>query len=154
MSKSSEVEGGGTTVGTVAAVGSTDSSAIVSPVEEGGGGATLEVSTLGRLELALIWAAFCQRKVAPIVAIIWTGSEAGNSSNPRCKRIQWIKTGKKRAWAVELLLWTSIKERMKRWGKLIEASVTRVYKNAQHSKGMVCRWEIGHKEWQAILKKR
>lgn len=26
--------------------------------------------------------------------------------------------------------------------------------NAQRSKWMVCRWEIGQKEWQAILKKK
>ena len=50
MFESSEVEGGGTTV----AAGSIDFAAIVSPIEEGGGGATPEVSTLGRLELALI----------------------------------------------------------------------------------------------------
>ena len=50
MSESSEVEGGGI----VAAVGSTNSSVIVSPVEDGEGGATPEDSTLGRLELALI----------------------------------------------------------------------------------------------------
>ena len=79
MSKSSEVEGGGTAVATA---GSTDSSAIVSPVEEGGGGATPEDSTLGRLELALYL-----RKVAPIGAIIWTGLESGNSSKPRCNKI-------------------------------------------------------------------
>ena len=47
MSESSKVEGGGT-------AGSTDSSAAVSPVEEGRGGATPEDSTLGRLKLALI----------------------------------------------------------------------------------------------------
>ena len=150
MSKSSKVEGGETVVAT----GSTDSTAVVSPVEEGGGGATPKVSTLGRLELALIWATFYLRNVAPIGAIIWIGSEAGNSSNRRCKRIRWIKTGKKGAWAVELLRWTSIKEWMKRWGKLIGASITRAYKNAQCSKGIVCRWEISHKEWNAILKKR
>ena len=51
MSESSEVEDGGT--GAVAA-SSTDSSAVVSPIEEGGRGATLEDSTLGHLELALI----------------------------------------------------------------------------------------------------
>ena len=49
MSESSEVEGGGT-----AAAGSIDALAVVSLVEEGGGGVTLEDSTLGRLELALI----------------------------------------------------------------------------------------------------
>ena len=50
MSESSEVEDGGT--GVVAA-SSTDSSAVVSPVEEGGKGATLEDSTLRHLDLAL-----------------------------------------------------------------------------------------------------
>ena len=48
MSKSSEVDGGGV----AATAGSIDSSAIVSPIEEGGGGATPEDSTLRRLELA------------------------------------------------------------------------------------------------------
>ena len=45
------------------------------------------------------------------------------------------------------VLWTSIKEQIKRWEKLIGASVIRAYKNAQHSKGMVCKWEIGQEEW-------
>ena len=49
MSESFEVDGG-----VAATVGSTDSTAIVSPIEEGGGGATPEDSTLRRLELALI----------------------------------------------------------------------------------------------------
>ena len=48
MSESFEVEGGGTAV---VVARSTDASAEVSLVEEGGGGATLEDSTLGRLEL-------------------------------------------------------------------------------------------------------
>ena len=109
MLESSEVEVGGT-VASVARL--TGSLAVVAPVEEGGGGVTLEGSTLGCLELALIWVALCLRKVAPMGDMIWTGSDAGNSTNPRCKRIWWIKIGKKRAWAVELLLWTSIKERM------------------------------------------
>ena len=69
-----------------------------------------------------------------------------NSSKPKCNKIRWIKMGKKRPWAVELLLWTSIKERMKRWEKLIEASVTRAYKNAHLSKGIVCKWEISQIE--------
>ena len=51
MSESSEVEGGRTSA---AAARSTGSSTIAIPVEEEGGGATLEVSTLGHLELALI----------------------------------------------------------------------------------------------------
>ena len=49
MFESFEVKGGGT-----AAIGSTDSLAVVSLVEEGEGGATPEGSTLGHLELALI----------------------------------------------------------------------------------------------------
>ena len=51
MSESSEVEGGGTAAATA---GSIDSLAVESPVEEGGGGATPEDTTLGLLELALI----------------------------------------------------------------------------------------------------
>jgi len=44
ISESSEVEGGGIAVATAA--GSTDSSTVVSPIEEEKGGATLENSTL------------------------------------------------------------------------------------------------------------
>ena len=90
MLESSEVEGGG--------VRSTYSSAVESPEEWGGGGATPkeeEDSTLGRLEPACIWAALCLRKVAPIGAIMCTGSKLGNSSKPKCNKIRWIKTGKK-----------------------------------------------------------
>ena len=47
MSESSKVEGGGTALATAAA-GSTNALAEVSPVEEGGGGATLGVSLLQR----------------------------------------------------------------------------------------------------------
>lgn len=50
MSESFKVEGGGT----VTAARSTDYSAVVSPVKEGGGGVIPEDSTLGHLELALI----------------------------------------------------------------------------------------------------
>ena len=66
--KSSEVEGGGLAV----VVGSTNASVVRSPEEEarGGGGAPEEDSTLRRLELPLIGAAICQRKVVPIGAII------------------------------------------------------------------------------------
>ena len=52
MSKSSEVKGGGTAT-TVARTRSIDASPEVVPVEEGGGGAVPEGSTLGRLELSL-----------------------------------------------------------------------------------------------------
>ena len=55
MFESSKVEGGGiAALVAAAAVGYTDVSAEVSPVEEGGGGTTPEDLTLGRLELALI----------------------------------------------------------------------------------------------------
>ena len=80
MLESSEVEGGGATV----AVRSTNFLAVGSPKEGGGGGATPEEgSTLGRLELALYL-----RKVAPIGAIMCTGSKAGNSSKPKCNKIR------------------------------------------------------------------
>ena len=133
MPESSKVEGGGE----AAAVGSTYASVEGSLVEEGEGGATLEDSTLGHLELALIWAALCLRKVALIGAIIWTGSNAGNSSNPRCNKILCMKIGKNNPCLVELLLWTLTKDQIKRWGKFIEVSITRAYKNAHLSKGMV-----------------
>ena len=109
MLESSEVEGGGV----AAVIGSTNASIAGSP-EEGGGGAPEEDSTLGRLELARIWRALCLRKVAPMGAIICTGSDSGKSSKPKCNKIQWIKTGKKRAWVEELLLRTSTKDRIKR----------------------------------------
>ena len=70
MFESSKVEGGGAAT----AVRSTYALAEGSHVEERGGGATPKNdSTLERLELALIWAALCLRKVAPIGAIIWIG---------------------------------------------------------------------------------
>ena len=60
MFESSEVDGGATLI---AAARSTDSSAIVSPIEEGEEGATPKVSTLGRLELTLIWTTLRREKV-------------------------------------------------------------------------------------------
>ena len=74
MLESSEVEGGEA----VAAVSSMNSSATGSSEEGGGGGegALKEGSTLGRLELARISAALCLRNVAPMGAIICTGSDA------------------------------------------------------------------------------
>ena len=80
MSKSSDVEGGGTSLAAASVAGSIGSSAVVSPVKEGGGGATPKGSTLGCLKLAFILATLCLRKVAPMGAIIWTGSDAGNST--------------------------------------------------------------------------
>ena len=35
----------------------------------------------------------CLRKVAPLGAIMCTGSEAGKSSNPKNNKIRWMKTG-------------------------------------------------------------
>ena len=103
MLESPKVEGGGSTT----AVRSTYFLAMGSPEEGGGGSATPEEdSTLGRLKLAFIWVTLYLRNVAPMGAIMCTGSEAGNSSNPRCNKIRWIKTRKKRPYAVELLLWT------------------------------------------------
>ena len=113
MLESFEAEG----EGAIVAVRSTNSSIVGSPKEGGGGGAAAtpeEDSTLGCLELALIWVALCIRKVAPIGAIRCTGSEARNSSIPKCNKIRWIKTDKKRACAKELLLWTLTKDQMKR----------------------------------------
>ena len=145
MLESLEIEGGGST----AAVGSTYSSAVGSPKEGGGGATPEEDSTWGYLELAL-----CLRKVAPMGAIMWTGSNVGNSSNPRCNKIRCIKIGKKRPCAIELLLWTSTKDQMKRVGKLIGAFVIRAYKNAHLSIGMVCKWEMDQMEWQEIWKNK
>ena len=53
MSKSSEVEGGGTAT-TPPPTGLADTSPEVVPVEEGGGGTIPEGSNLGHLELSLI----------------------------------------------------------------------------------------------------
>ena len=152
MLESFEVEGGGVVV----AVGSTYAFIIGSPEEGGGGGGATSKDdlTLGHVELARIWAALCLKKLAPIGAIMWIGSDIGNSSKPKCNKIWWIKTRKKRAWAKELLLWTSTKERMKRWEKLIGASMTRAYKNAHILIGIVCKWEMGQMEWKKIRKNK
>ena len=92
--------------------------------------------------------------MAPIGAIMCTSSNARKSSNPKCNKIQCIKIVKKRPCDLELLLWTSTKDWMKRVGKLIGASVTRAYKNAHLSIGMVCKWEMGQMEWQEIQKNK
>ena len=151
MSKSFEVDGKGI-LAAVAPTGSVDALPEVVPIEEGGG-AVPKGLTQGHLKLSLIWAALCLRKVAPMGEIMCTSSEVGKSSKPKNNKILWMKTRWKRAWAVEELLWTSFKEWRNRWGKLIGESITRVYKNAHRSKGMVYRWKIGQKEWHAILKK-
>ena len=140
--------------GSTAAVGSTNSSVVGSP-EEGGWDATPEEdSTRGHLELAFIWAAFCLRKVAPIGAIMCTGSDARKSFKPKYNKIWCMKIEKKRLCDVELLLWTSTNDQMERVGKLIEALVTRAYKNAHLSIGIVCKWEMGQIEWQEIQKNK
>ena len=78
MSESFEVVGRGTLAPTTP-----DTSVVSVPVEEGGGGTTPDDAPLGRVGPTLKWAALCLRKVAPIGAIIWTGSPAGKSSRPR-----------------------------------------------------------------------
>ena len=94
-----------------------------SPVEEGGGGATLEDdSTLGCLKLALIWAALCLRNVAPIGAIRCTGSNAGKSSKLKSNKILWIKTFEifwKKMTKVGLT-WIGQRERVKKFLKKFE----------------------------------
>ena len=55
--------------GSIATIGSTNSSAVESP-DVGGLDALVEDSTLERLELAFIGAVLCRRKVAPMGAII------------------------------------------------------------------------------------
>ena len=93
MLESFEVEGEGAAA---AIVGSTYGLTMGSFEGGGGGGATLEEdSTLERLELDLIWATLCLRKVEPMGAIMCTGSKAGNLSKPKCNKILWIKTVKK-----------------------------------------------------------
>ena len=87
-------------------------------------------------------------------AITWTGSPVGKSTRPRNNKILWMKIGWIRAWVTAELLWPSFKERRNRWGKLIDAPKTRAYKIIYRLRGMEWRWEIGHKEWHAILKKR
>ena len=116
--------------------------------------APVEDSTLGHLKIAFIWAALCLRKVAPIGAIIWTGTDAGKSFKPKCNKILWIKTGKKRPCPFEVLSWTSTSDRMERVRKLIGASVTRAYKNAHLLMGIIWRWEIDHTLWHKLRKNK
>ena len=81
--ESPNVDGGGS----IAAVGFTYISIEGSPDEGGLDASPVEDSTLGRLELAFNYAALCLRKVAPIGAMICTGSDLGKSSKPKSKRI-------------------------------------------------------------------
>ena len=92
--------------------------------------------------------------MAPMGAMICIGSNAGKSFNPKSNKIIWMKTRKNKPCDFALLLWISTRERIKRVGKLIEASVMRAYKNAHLSIGMVCTWEIGQMLWQEILKNK
>ena len=52
------------------------------------------------------------------------------------------------------LLWTSFKEWRNKWGKLLEAPDINAYRNTHRSRGMVWRWEMGHKEWQTTRRNR
>ena len=67
MFESSEVVGGGTLALTAAAP---DASAVSAPVEEGGGGTTLDDAPLGRVRPTLKRAALYLRKVEPMGAMI------------------------------------------------------------------------------------
>ena len=101
-----DVDGGGS----ILAVGYTYASAKGSL--EGGGQdpSPIEDSTLESLELAFNWDALYLRKVAPIGAMICTGSNAGKFFNPKSKRILWIKTRKNKPRDLAILLWTSTSE--------------------------------------------
>ena len=151
MSESSEIVGGGTSVLTAAVL---DVSAVSALVEEGGGGTTPEDAPLGHEGSTLKWAALCLRKVTPMGAITWTGSPEEKSVRPRNNKILWMKIGWISTCPTAKLLWTSFEERRNGWGKLIDTPNIKAYKNTHHSRGMVWRWEIGHKEWNAILRKR
>ena len=151
MSESSEVVGGGTSTSAVAA---SDVSAAVAPVEEGGGGTTPKDAPLECEGSTLKWAALYLRKVAPMGATTWMGSPKGKSARPRNNKILWMKIGWISACLTAKLLWTLFKERRNRWGELIDALDIKAYKNTHRSRGMVWRWEIGHKEWHATLRKR
>ena len=147
MSESSKVIGGGTLVAAPPEVSA-------APIEEGGGGTLLEDAPRETEGSALRWAALYQRKVAPSGPITCTGSPAGKSARPRNKRILWMKIGCISACPMAELLWTSFKEQRNKWGKLIDAPNMKAYKNTHRLRGMVWRWEIGHKEWQATLRNK
>ena len=151
MFESSKVVGGETSS---SATAPSNASTVSVSVEEGRGGTTPDDAPLGLEGPTLKWVALCLKKVAPMGAMIWTGSSAGKSSRLRNNKILWMKIGWIRAWATAEFLWTSFKERRNRWGKLVDAPEIKAYKNTHCSRGMVWRWEIGHKEWHAILKKR
>ena len=148
MSELSEVVGGGTSA--VAP----DVSAASAPVKKGRGWTTPEDAPLVSEGSTLKWAALYLRKVAPMGAIIWTGSPAGKSSWPRNNKILWMKIGWISVCPTAELLWTSFKERRNKWGKLIDALDIKAYKNTHRYRGMMWRWEIGHKEWHVTLRKR
>ena len=125
MSESSEVVSGGTSASVVAAP---DASTVSALVEEEGGGTTPDDAPLECKGPTLKWVALCLRKVAPMRAMIWTGSPAVKSSRSRNNKILWMKIGWIRAWATVELLWISFKERRNRWGKLMDAPETKAYK--------------------------
>ena len=98
--ESLDEEGGGS----ILVVGSTYSSVVGTPKEGGLDASPVEDSTLGRLELAFNYAALCLRNVAPIGAMICTGSDVGKSFKLKSKRILCIKIEKKRPRDFALLL--------------------------------------------------
>ena len=148
MSESFEVVGGGTSVVAPALEVS------AAPVEEGGGGTLLEDAPRETQGSALKWAALWRRKVAPRGPTTWTGSFEGKSARPKNKSILWMKIGYISACPTAELLWTSFKKRRNKWGKLIEAPDINAYKNIHRFRGMVWRWEMGHKEWQATQRNK
>ena len=87
------------------------------------------------------------------VWIIWS-SQWRNVSNSSTRSISSSNTCKRGRSPMAELLWTSFKERRNKWGKLIDAPDMKAYKNTHHSRWMVWRWEIGHKEWHATLRNK
>ena len=117
-------------------------------------GTSLEDAPLGPEGSTLKWAALCLRKIAPKGPTTWTGSPVGKSARARNNRILCIKIGWISACPMAELLWTSFKERRNKWGKLIDTLDMKAYRNTHCSRGMVWRWEIGHKEWHATLRNK
>ena len=142
MSESSNVVSGGTSV------------AAATPVEEGGWGTWLEDAPRETEGSALRYVALYRRKVAHRGPTTWIASLVGKLARLRNKRILWMKIGYISACPMAKLLWTSFKERRSKWGKLIDALDINAYKNTHHSRGMVWRWEMGHKEWHATLRNK
>ena len=148
MSESSEVVSGGTSAAAA------EVPAAAAPVEEGGGETSLEDAPRGPEGSALRWAALYLRKVAPSGLTTWIGSPVGKSVRSRNNRILWMKIGWISACPMAELLWTSFKEQRNKWRKPIDAPDMKAYKNTHRLRGMVWRWEIGHKKWHATLRNK